>query len=156
MPDRRSTRPPFRRTAPAPPETESRSGGRQSRGPDPARPGSPEWLRCAVAGPSVLPVGRRKCDSRRPRRHGASVPANADTSLRSPSHPCDPGRRTSCVTPAHALTPDAVALGLRRTVVKTGVGEIVVRVGREIGGPATVLLHGAAGSWTTWTPLIAE
>jgi pimeloyl-ACP methyl ester carboxylesterase len=60
------------------------------------------------------------------------------------------------VASTRALTADAAALGLRRTVVVTGVGEVVVRVGREAGGPATVLLHGAAGSWTTWTPLITE
>ena len=47
------------------------------------------------------------------------------------------------------------ALGLRRLVVPTSVGEVVVRAGRESGGPATILLHGAAGSWTTWTPVIA-
>ena len=53
------------------------------------------------------------------------------------------------------LRADADALGLRTVVVPTSVGEIVVRTGRETGGPATILLHGAAGSWTTWTPLIA-
>jgi len=53
------------------------------------------------------------------------------------------------------LRTDGEALGLRRLVVPTSVGEIVVRAGREAGGPATILLHGAAGSWTTWTPLIA-
>ena len=31
----------------------------------------------------------------------------------------------------------------------------MVRAGRDAGGPATILLHGAAGSWTTWTPLLA-
>lgn len=29
-----------------------------------------------------------------------------------------------------------------------------MRAGRRSGGTATVLLHGAAGSWTTWTPLL--
>ena len=51
---------------------------------------------------------------------------------------------------------DATTLGLRRTVVPTGVGPLVVRAGRASGSPvATVLLHGAAGSWATWAPMIA-
>ncbi|SDH60463.1 alpha/beta fold hydrolase [Microbacterium pygmaeum] len=53
------------------------------------------------------------------------------------------------------LRTDAEALGLQRLVIPTSVGEIVVRAGRRTGGPATILLHGAAGSWTTWTPLLA-
>lgn len=47
-------------------------------------------------------------------------------------------------------------LGLRRVTVPTAAGRVVVRAGRRAGGPATILLHGAAGSWTTWTPLIAD
>lgn len=54
-----------------------------------------------------------------------------------------------------ALTTDPAALGLRRRVVQTVAGPVVVHEGREAGGPATLLLHGAAGSWTTWTPLLA-
>jgi len=51
---------------------------------------------------------------------------------------------------------DATDLGLRRIVVPTAVGPIVVHAGRSSGSPvATVLLHGAAGSWRTWVPLIA-
>jgi len=51
---------------------------------------------------------------------------------------------------------DATELGLRRVVVPTGVGAIVVHAGRASGSPvATVMLHGAAGSWATWAPLIA-
>jgi len=53
------------------------------------------------------------------------------------------------------LRTDGPALGLQRLVVPTSVGEIVVHADRRAGGPATLLLHGAAGSWTTWTPLIA-
>jgi pimeloyl-ACP methyl ester carboxylesterase len=54
-----------------------------------------------------------------------------------------------------ALRTDGTTLGLRRLMVPTSVGDVVVRTGRETGGPATILLHGAAGSWTTWTPLLA-
>lgn len=51
---------------------------------------------------------------------------------------------------------DAATLGLRRVVVPTAVGPVAVRAGRGSGSPiATVLLHGAAGSWRTWGPLIA-
>ncbi len=53
------------------------------------------------------------------------------------------------------LRTDGTALGLQRLVVPTSVGEVVVHADRRAGGPATLLLHGAAGSWTTWTPLIA-
>ncbi|MBA8816735.1 pimeloyl-ACP methyl ester carboxylesterase [Microbacterium halimionae] len=52
------------------------------------------------------------------------------------------------------LHTDAATLGLRRSVVPTAAGHIVVHHGREAGGVATILLHGAAASWTTWTPLI--
>ncbi|BDI22337.1 alpha/beta hydrolase [Herbiconiux sp. L3-i23] len=61
------------------------------------------------------------------------------------------GRRQSA-----ELVTDPGLLGLRRLVVPTSVGYVVVHVGREAGGPATILLHGAAGSWTTWSPLLAE
>ena len=54
-----------------------------------------------------------------------------------------------------ALLTDPGALGLRRTEARTAAGTLVVHAGRAAGGPATVLLHGAAGSWTTWTPLLA-
>lgn len=51
---------------------------------------------------------------------------------------------------------DAIELGLRRVVVPTGAGPIVVHVGRGSGSPvATILLHGAAGSWTTWIPMLS-
>jgi len=55
-----------------------------------------------------------------------------------------------------ALVPNERMLGLRRVTVPTDLGRIVVRTGRRTGGTtATLLLHGAAGSWTTWTPLVA-
>lgn len=51
---------------------------------------------------------------------------------------------------------DATELGLRRVVVPTGAGPIVVRTGRGSGSPvATILLHGAAGSWSTWVPMLS-
>ncbi|BDZ47438.1 hypothetical protein [Naasia aerilata] len=55
-----------------------------------------------------------------------------------------------------ALIPDETLLGLRRVVVDTAAGPVVARAAERTGGPATILLHGAAGSWTTWTPLLAE
>lgn len=53
-----------------------------------------------------------------------------------------------------AISADATALGLGRVTVDTGLGPVTVHAGREAGGPATILLHGAAGSWTTWSPLL--
>ena len=52
------------------------------------------------------------------------------------------------------LVADERVLGLRRVVVETAVGPVVARLGEADGGPALVLIHGAAGSWTTWTPLL--
>ncbi len=53
-----------------------------------------------------------------------------------------------------ALNPDERAFGLRRRVVTTSLGRVIVRAGEVTGDTALVLLHGAAGSWTTWTPLL--
>lgn len=53
------------------------------------------------------------------------------------------------------LLTDPGILGLQRHAVETSAGGLLVHRGRESGGPATILLHGAAGSWTTWTPLLA-
>lgn len=40
--------------------------------------------------------------------------------------------------------------------MRLGIGTVSVRHGRRTGsGTATILLHGAAGSWTTWTPLLS-
>ena len=45
---------------------------------------------------------------------------------------------------------------LRRVVVPTAAGPIVVHAGPHSAGTvATVLLHGAAGSWRTWMPLLS-
>ncbi|WP_423923577.1 alpha/beta fold hydrolase [Frigoribacterium sp. 2-23] len=47
------------------------------------------------------------------------------------------------------------ALGLTTRTIETSEGRVVVRHA-PLGGArrATILLHGAAGSWTTWTPLL--
>lgn len=45
---------------------------------------------------------------------------------------------------------------LRRLVVPTAVGPVVAHAGRRSTATvATVLLHGAAGSWKTWMPLLS-
>ncbi len=62
------------------------------------------------------------------------------------------------------LTTDAAALGFEWRVSITRLGPVSARVRGSRGAPpdgagsrvATLLLHGAAGSWTTWTPLLAE
>lgn len=74
-------------------------------------------------------------------------------------------RRASHLTASNPipLETDAARLGLRRLVVPTSIGNIVLHTGREIEtsarqkaeAVATIFLHGAAGSWTTWTPLLA-
>ena len=46
------------------------------------------------------------------------------------------------------------ALGLRRLVVETAAGPVVVRAGARTGGDALVLIHGAAGSWRAWLPML--
>lgn len=54
------------------------------------------------------------------------------------------------------LHTDATALGLRTTTVRSPFGSCIAHhppVRSSI--RATIFLHGAAGSWTTWTPLIA-
>jgi pimeloyl-ACP methyl ester carboxylesterase len=70
-----------------------------------------------------------------------------------------PLRTTGMDTPGARRGPALVTrdrdLGLRRRSVVTPLGRVVVRAGRATGSAtATILLHGAAGSWTTWTPLI--
>jgi pimeloyl-ACP methyl ester carboxylesterase len=54
------------------------------------------------------------------------------------------------------LVTDPSLVGLVTTTLRTEAGTVVARhrAGREP-GPATLLLHGAAGSWSTWTPLLA-
>lgn len=55
----------------------------------------------------------------------------------------------------HELITDAADLGLVSTTVASPLGTCVARhVARRTSTRATVFLHGAAGSWTTWTPLL--
>ncbi len=61
-------------------------------------------------------------------------------------------------TDGAALVLDADTLRLERREVETVLGRVVVhtRAGVVGAGSPLILLHGAAGSWSTWTPLIAE
>lgn len=53
------------------------------------------------------------------------------------------------------LVNDAAALGLTTTTVSSPLGTCVARHPAERSSTrATLFLHGAAGSWTTWTPLV--
>ena len=54
----------------------------------------------------------------------------------------------------YPLVADAREIGLRTSRIPTDLGRVTVRHGRSHGEVATILLHGAAGSWSTWTPLI--
>ena len=61
-------------------------------------------------------------------------------------------------TDGAALVLDAGTLGLERREVETTLGRVVVHIRAGVAGAGSplILLHGAAGSWSTWTPLIAE
>ena len=53
------------------------------------------------------------------------------------------------------LVSDAASLGLVTTTVSSPFGTCVARhLPRRTSTRATLFLHGAAGSWTTWTPLV--
>jgi pimeloyl-ACP methyl ester carboxylesterase len=52
------------------------------------------------------------------------------------------------------LTKNDHQLRLTTSEIPTSLGTVTVRHGRSRGPVATILLHGAAGSWTTWTPFI--
>ncbi len=72
----------------------------------------------------------------------------------------------------YELDVDPAELGLEPRVVSSAAGTVVayvsaragdaeesappLSIGRATVGRATVFLHGAAGSWTTWTPLLAS
>ena len=53
------------------------------------------------------------------------------------------------------LNPDARHFGLTTSTMRLQGGTVRVRHGRRSASDtATILLHGAAGSWSTWTPLL--
>jgi pimeloyl-ACP methyl ester carboxylesterase len=54
----------------------------------------------------------------------------------------------------YPLIGDGRRLGLHTSRIPTGLGLVSVRHGRARGRVAMILLHGAAGSWTTWTPFL--
>ena len=75
------------------------------------------------------------------------------------------GRATGVVAPTadgyapFDLVTDPALLGLARETVETAHGRTIVHHAASATDPsarrrATVMLHGAAGSWTTWTPLL--
>lgn len=70
-------------------------------------------------------------------------------------HRAGPGRLTVPASPyaPWPVTDAAAAWSLRRTTVPTGSGPVVVH--HRPGADPVLLLHGVAGSWTTWTPLLA-
>ncbi len=49
---------------------------------------------------------------------------------------------------------EETTLGLRRLVVPTVAGPVVARVGAATVGDAVLLIHGAAGSWRAWLPVL--
>jgi len=55
----------------------------------------------------------------------------------------------------HELVTDPAEFGLITTTVATDLGSCVARHPARRGSPrATIFIHGAAGSWTTWTPML--
>jgi pimeloyl-ACP methyl ester carboxylesterase len=55
----------------------------------------------------------------------------------------------------YPLNPDEARFGLEESRVASAAGSIVARSARtNRSRRATLFLHGAAGSWTTWTPLL--
>jgi pimeloyl-ACP methyl ester carboxylesterase len=75
---------------------------------------------------------------------------------RDPAAPTARSRDSRSVSYApHPLCTDPGLVGLTSRRVITRLGPLEVRTSpARTGSTATVLLHGAAGSWTTWTPLL--
>ncbi|TFB94853.1 MULTISPECIES: alpha/beta fold hydrolase [unclassified Cryobacterium] len=95
--------------------------------------------------------------TRTPDRTAAPAPVTslvpAGTSRTSVTSVPETRRDEYCPFP---LSTDARAFGLTTSSMRLGSGTLAVRHGRRTGSDtATVLLHGAAGSWTTWTPLLS-
>lgn len=68
------------------------------------------------------------------------------------THPMQSWSGEYCPFP---LSSDSRKFGLTASTMRLRGGTIVVRHGRRTAADtATILLHGAAGSWTTWTPLL--
>jgi len=72
-----------------------------------------------------------------------------------------PATRIDSVTPLgvgytpYPVSADARRFGLTTSSMRLRGGTVVVRHGRRSTSDiATILVHGAAGSWTTWTPLL--
>ena len=67
----------------------------------------------------------------------------------------NPGYAPSAGYAPNPLNADAASFDLVESTVSSPFGTIVARSRRSGRSPrATVFLHGAAGSWTTWTPLL--
>lgn len=67
----------------------------------------------------------------------------------------DGARHINAVYCPFPLESDARRYGLTTSSMRLRSGSVVVRHGRRTDSDtATILLHGAAGSWTTWTPLL--
>ena len=79
--------------------------------------------------------------------------SSRDLPSRIPPAPRALDQGTYCPFP---LTTDARSLRLTTSSMRLSQSTVSVRHGRRTGSAtATILLHGAAGSWTTWTPLLA-
>src|SRR4051812_37333906 len=76
----------------------------------------------------------------------SSSSANPSSSVADP----DPARDYA----PYPLVEDPAAFDLVSTRVENELGSTVARHRAVRGGRATIFLHGAAGSWTTWTPML--
>jgi pimeloyl-ACP methyl ester carboxylesterase len=96
------------------------------------------------------------------RNHSVAVLGTTDIPKPGPRTIPQPATRPQPAPPAtilgyspFALDDDARHFGLTISSMRLRHGTVVVRHGRRTDSDtATILLHGAAGSWTTWTPLL--
>lgn len=95
-------------------------------------------------------------DSRGPTT-GTVPPVRPTTARHATAQPT--ARPTAHTTAEYCPFPingDPRAFGLTTSAMRLTGGVVVVRHGRRtLGDTATILLHGAAGSWTTWSPMLA-